>query len=694
MNKDETLRLLIVDTSRNDAEQMVNTLRGAGFAVRAAFAEDEEDMLEAAGKQVIDMVLCATGLPDAPIAGVCAALVATGKDMPLIAVAPRCDAKLQVSVIQEGARDLALREPAEHLPLIVAREFDALLQRRAMQRYKTSYEESETRARALIDSSRDAITYVHDGMHIYANSVYLGMFGFAEFDEVEGTPIMDMVAPADHPKLKDFLRRYSKGESSETTLQVQGLRPDGAHFSALMEFFHASIGGEACTQIIIRDQSSSKELEKKIKHLSKQDLLTGLYNRQYFLEDLELTLARAPAERGDTAILYILLDNFKAIKDTVGIAGSDLVLSDIACLLRASIRSDDIAARFADNVFTVMTRGHSDFQALAETIRRVIEEHISEVAGQSITTTVSIGIHRVDGGNSSAHDVVARADLACEIARTGGGNRCHTHDPVQDAKADQAKGQQWTALIKHAVETDGFRLVYQPIVSMQGDPVERYEVLLRMVGPDNDLILPGQFIPVAEQSTLILDIDRWVIGNAVRLLAEHQRSSGKPAVFFIKLSGVSLSDPELLPWISERLKAARLQGDSLVFELHQQTATAHLKEAKQFVAGLKQLRCGFAIEHFGARDNAFHILKHLATDYLKIDGSLMHKLAQNTEQQETVRNIAAQAHEMGKLTIAEFVEDASSLSVLWQCGVKFIQGNFLQEPHPLMDYEFSEETTV
>ena len=200
--------------------------------------------------------------------------------------------------MQAGARDLVLREPAEHLTMVVEREFEALLQRRALHHYKKNYQESQTRARALIDSSRDAITYVHDGMHVYANSVYLGMFGFTEIEEVEGTPIMDMVAPTDHAKLKDFLRRYSKGESSDTTLQVQGLRPDTSHFNALMEFAHASIGGESCTQIIIRDQSSSKELEQKIKHLSKQDLLTGLYNRQYFIEDLEQNLARPPEDRG------------------------------------------------------------------------------------------------------------------------------------------------------------------------------------------------------------------------------------------------------------------------------------------------------------------------------------------------------------------------------------------------------------
>ena len=694
MNKDEILRLLIIDDSRNDAEQMLNTLRGAGFAVRPTLVEDEEDMIEALKQHALDLVLCATGLEDFSIARACAAVTASGKALPLIAVARQHDLKLEIEAMQAGARDLVLRAPPEHLALVVEREFDSLLERRALQHYKKNYHDSETRARALIDSSRDAITYVHDGMHVYANSVYLGMFGFNELEEVEGTPIMDMVAPADHAKLKDFLRRYSKGESSDTTLDVQGLRPDRSHFSALMEFAHASIDGEACTQIIIRDQSSSKELEKKIKHLSKQDLLTGLYNRQYFLEDLEHNLTHPQEGRENQAVLYILLDNFKTIKESVGIAGSDLVLGDIAKLLQGMIGKNEVAARFTDNAFTILAQGHKDLKGFADSIRHTIEDHISEVAGQSITSTASIGAHHIGPGDKSAQDVIARADLACEIARKAGGNRVHVHDAISDAKADKEKGQHWVAQIKHAVEHDLFRLVYQPIVSMQGEPGERYEVLLRMLGPDNELILPGQFIPTAEQSTLILDVDRWVIGSAIRVLAEHQRSTGKQALFFVKLSGASLGDPELLHWISERLKAARLQGDSLIFEVPEKIASAHLKDAKVFINGLKELHCGFAIEHFGVNEHAFNLLKHLPADYLKIDGSLMHKLAQNPEQQETVKNIATQAHDLGKLTIAEFVEDASSLSVLWQCGVKFIQGNFLQEPHPLMDYEFSEEATV
>ena len=163
----------------------------------------------------------------------------------------------------------------------------------------------------------------------------------------------------------------------------------------------------------------------------------------------------------------------------------------------------------------------------------------------------------------------------------------------------------------------------------------------------------------------------------------------------MRLSEDTMKDAEgFVKWMSELLRSHPLKQQELVFEIHEKIASAHLKDAKVFFAGLKELHCGFAIEHFGVNEHAFNLVKHLPADYLKIDGSLMHKLAQNPEQQERVKNIATTAHDLGKLTIAEFVEDASSLSVLWQCGVKFIQGNFLQEPHPLMDYEFSEEATV
>jgi diguanylate cyclase (GGDEF)-like protein len=495
-----------------------------------------------------------------------------------------------------------------------------------------------------------------------------------------------MVAPAEHTRFKEFLRNYAKSADGDRNLEVQGLRPDGSGFNALMEFSPATYAGEACTQIIIRDQSISRELEKKIKHLSKQDLLTGLYNRQYFLEELE----QAVEEKTGAAVLYLLLDNFKTIKESVGIAGSDLVLGDIANLIRARIDAKDIAARFSDNAFTVLTH-HAHPLDAAELLRTAVEDHIADVNGQSVATTCSIGVARISDGPKSAQDLLGRADLACDLARTAGGNRVHVHNPVADLQVGKEKERKWTTAVRAALDQDRFRLVFQPIVSLQGSPGEQYEVLLRMLHDDGAYILPGDFFPPAEEVALITAIDRWVIAHAI-LSASEQRRTGKAPVLFIKITGPSLADETLLPWISEQLKAARVPGDSLVFEISEQTAVTCLKDAKTFAKGVHELRCGLAMEHFGKGDNAFHLLKHVPADYLKLDGSLMHHLAENTESQDRVKSIADSAHAMNKATIAAFVEDAASLSVLWQLGVKYIQGKFLLEPYPTMSYEFAEES--
>jgi multidomain signaling protein FimX len=185
-------------------------------------------------------------------------------------------------------------------------------------------------------------------------------------------------------------------------------------------------------------------------------------------------------------------------------------------------------------------------------------------------------------------------------------------------------------------------------------------------------------------------VDRWVIAHSIHAVAERRRA-GHETTLFVKLSAQSLQDEELLPWLSQELQTQRLQGDSLVFEVAEATAVTHLKQVKALSKGLQELHCGFSLEHFGNGMNSFQLLKHLSVDYLKIDGSFMHNLATDQENQTLVKSMTEMAHSMGKTTIAEFVEDANSLAVLWQCGVNFIQGHFLAEPTSTLDYDFAGE---
>jgi len=690
VKKENLVHLLVIDDSANDAEASIGILRKAGIAIRANRIEDPDDLQAQLEQRAWDIILAKPKIKELSAAQALDIVKKAGKDIPFIILGDHRDESFVVDSMRAGACDVLPREQTARLQLVVARELGNLAERRTRRVCELGFRESEKRCRSLIDSSRDAITYIHEGMHIYANPVYLNMFGYHDMEDVEGMPIMDMVASQDHGRFKDYLRSYNKGEDLPNDIDVTGLRTDGTEFKAIMEFTPATIDGEACTQIIIRDQSTDQELEKKLKYLSKQDLLTGLYNRQYFMEELELAVSKAISGSGSGALLFILLDNYKSIKEDWGIAAADLVLGDVANLLRDIVTESDLLARFEGGVFTILIQDQAleAVQARAEAIRKAVEDNISEVGDKSVTTTCSIGLSLISETAPSAQEILSRADLACTVAIEHGGNRMHLHHPVADEQAGKERDQQWAERVQRALQDDHFHLVYQPIVSLHGDQGEFYEVLLRMLDEKGEEISPGQFLAAAEASGQMADIDRWVIKRAMDVLAE-QRQSGRQLSFFIKISGHSLKDKTLLPWLSECLKSTRLQGNTLVFELAETSAVEHIKETKAFGKGLKELHCRFALEHFGSGLNSFNILKHLDVDFLKIDGSFIHNLSSNRENQAMVKSITEMAHSMGKLTIAEFVQDANSLAILWQCGVNYIQGYYLQEPDAALNYDFS-----
>lgn len=693
MEQEQTLRLLVIEETRNDAEALANVLRNSGQASRLTYAEDMEGLLAALDRQEPDLILCAMELESLGVPEVIQVLKQRRLSIPLVAIGASGDEASIIEAMRLGARDQCSYDQPEHLQLVVKRELSQLRTSQSAQDFELRFHESEKRARMLMESSRDAIAYVHEGMHIFANSSYLEMFGFDSPDEIEGTPILDMVAPDDHAEFKDFLRNFGKNDTAEGKLNTHGMLPDGKIFDASLELAIASIDGEPCTQIIIRSQSvDNKELERKLKFLSKQDVLTGLFNRQYFMEELGLAVTETISGAGSAAVAYLLLDQFKIIRDTVGISAADEVTSDIAELLREQTDESDIVARFGDHSFTVLRRGCDapTLESLGEKLRQVVENHIVTIDDQSVTTTCSIGMCMVAENTPTAHEVIARADLACEVARSSGGNRCHLHNPVVDEKIGKERDQQVYGLIKDALENDQLSLLFQPIVSLQGDTTEKYEVLLRMVNEDREYILPSQFLPIAEQTGQMVEIDRWVIRRAIRQLTDH-RAGGADTQFFIKLSAATLLDEDAARFISETIGEADLTGDALIFEIAEKHASQYLKQAKSLVKTLQQLHCKIALEHFGAGPNSFQLLKHLPVDFLKIDGSFIHNLASDTNNQAMVKSILDTASSMNKKCVAEYVQDAHSLAVLWQSGIHFIQGNFLQEPSETLEYDFTGE---
>jgi diguanylate cyclase (GGDEF)-like protein/PAS domain S-box-containing protein len=684
--QDQVIRLLLVEDSAEDAEQVVSQLRNAGLAVRPTRAENREHLTNQLAEQPIDLVLASAKSKAVSLSEVAAAVQQSGKDRSVIAILASITDDLAVKLQKDGVRAFALRGHPDHLQAVVRREFEDLSNRRGLRKLEASLKESERRCEALLDSSRDPITFVHEGMHVRANKAYLEMFGVVDFEDIEGTPILDMIAPAAADSFKALLKKLSKGEKPPAKLEIQAQKPDGGTFDAVMEFAEATFEGEPCQQITFRQQVAVDA--EAIKELRDKDLVTGLYNRSFILAELDRVVTEAADGRHDMALALLEPDNFKTVVDTVGLGSTDLLLADMAALVREHVGADDAAGRFSDNAFAILYRRHSHEETLkrAHALRKAFEDRIFEAGGKSLPVPVSIGMTLIGEKIANADAILGNAASSLKAVQAAGGNQVKAFDPAAQDKADAEAERGRLQAIQDALKNNGFVLFYQPIISLHGAEGEFYEILLRMLGPKGE-IMPAEFFPIAEKYNLLPAIDRWVIANAIKSLAERERT-GHKTTFFVKVTVPSLEDPAMLPWVAQHLKSNRVSGDKVVFEMPESKVSTNLNPVRQFLKGLAQLHCGFAVQQFGSGLNSFQLLKHIDLRYLKIDRTFMTEFAKSKENQQRVKEICDQAHGNGKLTIAEFVEDAASMSILFTLGVNFVQGNFLQEPEKVMAYEF------
>jgi diguanylate cyclase (GGDEF)-like protein len=424
------------------------------------------------------------------------------------------------------------------------------------------------------------------------------------------------------------------------------------------------------------------------------DLVTGLYNRQYFMEVLEEKISTCEKPGKFQAITFILIDNFKTIRERIGITASDTLISEIAGLIREIYGHENTIARFGDYTFTILNNYSYKEGAcqLAETLRAKIEKHTLTVDSETTSTTSSIGICVINEHVKDAESAHSRADLACELARTSGGNQVHVHSTTIDAQIDHEVEEKMDDMVRKTIDDDRFYLVYQPVISLNGKAGGHYEVLLRVLDEENQVILPGQFLSLAEKSPMIIEIDRRVIQLAFKALAEKQKEEEHTS-FFIKLSGETLADTKLPEWIDLQLKEFSLKGESIIFEIAESVAANKPHETQEFAKAMKAINCMVAIEHFGYAKNP-EIIQYLPVDFLKIDGSLINNLATSKDNQQKVRAIVDLARNSNTLCIAEHVDDPHCLVMLWQYSIDYIQGNLVQEPDKELTHDFEDEAAL
>lgn len=691
--QNSTVHLLILDPSQNDAESVVSLLRNAGRATRAHRITSEEDLEEALKTASWDLLL-ARDLeeqefgPDDALAMV----KRMDKDIPFILLTETEDRERTVNIMRAGAQDALPFEYTDLMVLTAKRELAALEERRRRRVLDSHLREAEQRCQLLLESSKDAIAYINDGMHIYANQSYMELLGYDDLDELICIPVLDTLTPKSQEKYKSFMKGFAKKREDGMTLNCAARRSDDQELNVTMSVSAATFDGEACTQIVLQPEHSDAELEEKLKQISSQDLLTGLYNRQYLMDALGQAIAEAGKNNETGALAYIALDNFMSTKTRVGISGADLLLGDLATLLREHSADKGTLARLSDDAFCLMRFpcNEKDLEEQCNQIRKAVEDHLFDINGRTVPVTVSIGIAAITENSPNAEDMLGRAHTAtAELKKQEGhtqGNGVLVYNPADHETLDETNS---TEAIQKALDENRFRLLFQPIINLRGEDEEHYEAFVRMLDKDDKEISPYDFLPPAGPSDTAIRIDRWVILQTIKQLASH-RSRGHDTRLFLNITSRTLQDKTFTPWLSVALKASRLPGDSLIFQIREGDANNHMKQAREFAKAVHELRCRVSISQFGCALNPFNTLKHIDADYVKIDGSFTEELQKNDEAKDQVKEMVKSLQNAGKLTIIPLVENAGVLATLWQAGVNYIQGYYLQAPVPEMNYDFGD----
>jgi diguanylate cyclase (GGDEF)-like protein len=427
--------------------------------------------------------------------------------------------------------------------------------------------------------------------------------------------------------------------------------------------------------------------EAELKHMADHDPLTGLLNRRAYERSLEEHLARGERYGHAGAVMVLDLDSFKEVNDTLGHNAGDELIVRVAGALASRLRESDTLARLGGDEFAILTPTGEceEAESLATSLLEVVRQERAPrgPGGRERPITASIGVAPLQGAEQlSAEEALINADLAMYDAKEAGRDCSVTYGGAGRGQAHIEARLEWAERIRAALDEDRLVLHAQPVVETATGITTQHELLVRMVDPRGDLIPPGSFLPVAERFGLIREIDRWVVTRAIRMLGEH-REQGRQPVVEINLSAHSLGDAQLALHIGRELRAAGVAATQLIFEVTETTAIGNIAAARTFAERLGELGCRFALDDFGAGFGSFYYLKHLPFDFIKIDGEFVRNCTSDPTDRLVIGAVVELARGMGKRTIAEFVGNEATFTILRELGVDYAQGFHLGPPAPL-----------
>ena len=666
----ESTRLLVVADTAERAQEIDSLLRNSGIALRVDAAETSSELSDALDSDPpFLLILCQTD--PARVQAPAVLKLAEKHAIPLVVrIDPEKDDVLPLALQQGMCRVIHARRPEQLLAVVEeAREQSGAASDASALQHRL--EELESRYQLLLDSANDAVSYFHEGLHVYANPAYLEALGVESFDTLAAVSLLELVE-SDKVDLKALIRAMGEGEFPPRPVQVTLHRPDGQEMEAQLEFSPARFDGEDCIQMMLAELRDPAGVEAELDRLRSQDPVTGLANRQAFYAALE-SFFESRDDGQAAAVLYLEPADIDTLQDELSIGQMDAFLADFSQQLTGGLAAGDEAGRISDHGFCIVAqRGDAAaLEQLGEELIERVRSHIVELDDLTLTTGCSVGLSLLGALEQKPGELVNQARRAFDQAARDG-NRVVRYRPMFAAVVSEEEDRQWAERIRYALNHQDFYSVQQAIVDLEGDGEDLFEIRTFMREDDGDRG-PDEYMPAAERSELGSMIDRHVIpGILAGISNPHERH-------FVPISGNTVLDFSFAKWLKRQFEDIGVQGSQVVLQMPAQIVENNLKVAQRLLEELAPTGCRFALGHVTPDRRTLQLIEHLDIGYLKLDPVLTTHLTGEQERQMQLRNIVDLAAPHDVTVVAPEVRDASDMAVLWQCGVKLVTGDFLKE---------------
>ena len=678
MTEQSAVPLIVLSAARDPVEAINSILRRAGHSVHCTWIPALRDLGDALTQLNPELLLHVAGSFDELAASI-RVRDQVAPMVPVLLLVAEVDEKRIAEAIAVGARDAVTLVNPERLQAVVLRELRVFRVERQLDTTQKSAHDARSALDNVLHASNDAIIQVQEGIVVEANPAWHELYGVE--DGIADQPVMDLFEESTHAALRGALAACLQGRWQNHALRGNALLADGTVLPLEMTLALGDREGDPCVRLIVpsRPRQERRPAPRPAPAV-RPEPGGGMLRRPELLEALGSRLA-TPAAGGMRCLALIKLDKFAALERVVGASASEEVLIEIGRLIKESLHPKELAGRFGGVRFLVLLeRGNEqDISAWSERLLARVAKHVMRVRDKSVAITCTIGLSVVPPGAAKLDAVVADA-LECShqgVAR--GGNQSVMSDRADNDSRVAQYDKIWVSHIKAALMENRFRLVQQPIASLQGEDPRMFDVLVRMIDQQGREVLPSEFMAAAARNDLMKNIDRWVVGASLSFAAQK-----KPECLFVRLSKDTARDGGFNEWLDNHLRTSRAEPKRLCFQVTEESAASYVPQVKVLAGALRARHFRFALEGFGSGGNSAAMLTSMPLDFVKIDGTLVQGLAADPQLQLHVRKLvdAARAHNIQ--TIAERVEDANTMAVLWQLGVPYIQGYFVNEPEEVI----------